>query len=428
MVRSRSARRRARPERRRRRIGVPGSALARRAQDRLVRSAGPVADRVRPAYATLTGAGRAVLVLGVAAWVLAWRLGWEEMAVVALTCLLLLGVAALFMLGSTRLAVTTVVEPPRVTVGEALTGELEVRNLARTPLLSAQLEFPIGTGGVAFDLPALLPGAEHAELFVVPTERRGVIPVGPVTTARGDALGLFRREVTWTERTEIFVHPRIVPLAPLGAGLMRDLEGATSQTVSVSDLAFHALREYVPGDDLRHVHWRSSARHGQLQVRQFLDTRRSHLVTVVDGRPTAYAAEQDYETAISVAASLIARGLRDEYDVSFLSGPHQMTRGAGRSALDVCSRAEPTDAGLVEVAARAAQVVGDASAVFLVSGPGTDFLTLQRAASQFPVDVARIAVRVDPSTRPSLRTTGDLPLLSISALEDLPLVLKWGMP
>ena len=56
----------------------------------------------------------------------------------------------------------------------------------------------------------------------------------------------------------------------------------------MSDLAFHALREYVPGDDLRHVHWRSSARAGELLVRQYHDTRRNHATVVVDADPAAY--------------------------------------------------------------------------------------------------------------------------------------------
>ena len=82
--------------------------------------------------------------------------------------------------------------------------------------------------------------------------------------------------------------------------------GVPSDQVSMSDLAFHALREYVPGDDLRHVHWRSSARAGQLLVRQYHDTRRTHATLLVDTRRDAYA-ESDFELALSVAASLTTR-------------------------------------------------------------------------------------------------------------------------
>jgi uncharacterized protein (DUF58 family) len=331
------------------------------------------------------------------------------------------------MVGSTRLQVGTVVEPRRVTVGEPLTGELVVRNVAKTPLVAAQLEFPIGHAEIAFDLPALLPGKQHSEIFVVPTERRGVIVVGPVTSVRGDPLGMFRRELAWTDQTEVFVHPRITALEPLGAGLIRDLEGNSSQHVSMSDLSFHALREYVAGDDLRHVHWRSSAKHGQLLVRQFLDTRRSHLTAVVDSNPAAYASEEDYEVAISAAASLLVRALSDGYDVSFLSGQAVMSKATGRASLDACSRAEPTAVSLVDVAAQASRVAPDTSVVFLVTGPGTEYLTLQRAAGQFGVETGRVALRVDSTKRPGLRSSGDLPVMTIAALDQLSLVLRWGL-
>jgi uncharacterized protein (DUF58 family) len=382
---------------------------------------------IRPALGTISSLGWTVLGVMVVAWILAAALGWAELAILAMACLLLLAAASLFMIGTTKLEVQAIVEPPRVTVGEPLTGELSVRNAARGPLAAAQLEFPIGRGGVSFDLPPMLPGKSHGEVFSIPTDRRGVIVVGPVRSVRGDPMGLFRRELEWTRPTEIFVHPRVTPLAPLGAGLIRDLEGNTAQSASTSDFSFQSLREYVPGDDLRHVHWRSSARHGQLLVRQFLDTRRSHLTAVVDGLPDAYRSEEDYEVAISAAASLLVRGLRDGYDVSFLSGDVVMTKAAGRVALDACSRAEPSVRSLVDVAADGARLAPDTSVVFLITGPGSDYRSLQRAASQFGIETGRVAVRVDSTANPGLRADADLPVLTITRLDELAGALNWGL-
>ena len=73
-----------------------------------------------------------------------------------------------------------------------------------------------GPVGGALRAAGLTPGNAHEELFVVPTSRRGVIQVGPATTVQGDPLGLMRRTLTWTERTELFVHPRTVALESLG--------------------------------------------------------------------------------------------------------------------------------------------------------------------------------------------------------------------
>ncbi|MDO7867830.1 DUF58 domain-containing protein [Nocardioides jiangxiensis] len=397
------------------------------ARERATEVAAPVARRVGPAWATFTPAARALLVIGAIAWLAAAWGGWREMAVVAAGILTLLVLAALFMIGHTHLEVRLTTEPPRVTVGNPVTGEVEVRNKAKSPLLPVRLDLPVGQGGVAFDLPALRPGSTHAELFVVPTERRGVIEVGPVTTGRGDPVGLFRREVTWSDVHEIFVHPVITPLEPLGAGLIRDLEGNVSENVSQSDLAFHALREYLPGDDLRHIHWRSSARHGQLLVRQFLDTRRSHINVIVDSDPASYRDPEDYELAISAAASLLVRAIMDGFDATFLSGQHAMTRGTGRSALDACSRAELSGDRIMDVAGRGARLAPDTSLVCLVTGPHAPFTTLQRAAAHFPIEVGKIAMIIDPQATASLKAVADLPLLTLGALSELPGLLKWGL-
>ena len=139
-----------------------------------------------------------------------------------------------------------------------------------------RLELRVGAAVARFNLPSLASGRQHDELFVIPTSRRAVVEVGPARTVRGDPLGLLRREVAWTGVTELFVHPRIVGLDPLGSGLLRDLEGQSSNDISMSDLAFHTLRDYAAGDDRRYIHWRTSARTGQLMVRQFVDTRRIH--------------------------------------------------------------------------------------------------------------------------------------------------------
>src|SRR5690606_18209330 len=111
-------------------------------------------------------------------------------------------------------------------------------------LLPLRMELVVGDGAAEFHVPTLAGGASHEEVFVLPTERRGIIPVGPATAVRGDPLGILRRAVPWTQPIPLFVHPRTVALDHLGAGLLRDLEGQTTNDLSPSDIAFHALREY----------------------------------------------------------------------------------------------------------------------------------------------------------------------------------------
>lgn len=385
-----------------------------------------IVDAVRPFVAVVTTLGWLVIGAGAVTLVLAEGYQWVEMAVVATAALLLAAIAALFMIGRTKVDMRIVVEPPRVTAGDPVTGELQVRNVSAGPMLPVTVEVPIGEGGSSFRTPLLAPGREHIELFVVPTSRRGVISVGPVRTVRGDAIGLFRRVQTWTEASEIIVHPVITPLQSFGIGLMRDLEGTASQTVSMSDLSFHALREYVVGDDLRHVHWRSSARHGQLLVRQYLDTRRSHLVVVADADPAAYDSAESYELGISIAASLLRRGVQDEYDSSFFSGNVTTLRASGRTALDGTARAiaEPVDLDLVM--RDASQRAADASLLIMVTGTNSDFLKVQTAASHFSADVATFVVFAG-ATESRVTKAGDLPALHVPTLTELPLIMTWGL-
>src|SRR5699024_11667197 len=85
----------------------------------------------------------------------------------------------------------------------------------------------------------------------------------------------------------------------------------------MADISLHALREHEPGDDRRYGHWRSSAKHGRLLVRQFQETRRSHLGIVVDTDPAMYnGSELDVETSIAVAASLMVQSIRDEQEAT----------------------------------------------------------------------------------------------------------------
>ena len=87
-----------------------------------------------------------------------------------------------------------------------------------------------------------------------------------------------------------------------GIGAIRDLDGQETKHLSPSDIAFHTLRDYVPGDDRRHVHWKSSAKIGQLMVRQYVDTRRSHVAVRLSLAPAEYPSDGEFELPLSCRA------------------------------------------------------------------------------------------------------------------------------
>ena len=176
--------------------------------------------------------------------------------------------AIVFVLGRFKYDVVLDLAQARVTVGDRAVGRLDVRNASSRALLPSVMELPVGTGTAAFPVPRLRGGGTHEEIFTIPTRRRSVITVGPVKSVRADPLGLLRREMTWTDEQEVFVHPRVKNLTGSSTGFLKDLEGRVTNDITNSDVNFHALRDYVAGDDRRHIHWKTTARTGQLMVQR----------------------------------------------------------------------------------------------------------------------------------------------------------------
>ncbi len=379
--------------------------------------------------------GWLVLGLGVLALVVASRTHWRELVVIGAACLLLVLLCAPFLLGRTRVRVVVSLEPSRVVAGGSVAGAVDVTNTSGRRMLPTLLELRVGAATHRYGVPSLAADATTQEQFTVRTERRGVIPVGPAITRRGDALGLFSRDSVWAPVQEILVRPPLVPLDAMGAGLLRDLEGVSTDALSQSDLAFHALREYVPGDDLRHVHWRSSAKamgagQSQLLVRQYLDTRRSHATVVVDDDPAAWpgtTGEEDLESAMSSAASILVRAVMDDFEASFVCGGSASSGSDGNRALDAVCRASLGTAGLVAATREAARLAPDTSLLFLLTGAGTPVETVLRAAAAFPPEVRRLALLVGAGTTPSVSELGTVTVLRLGDKDDLPGLLRWSI-
>ncbi|WP_426246195.1 DUF58 domain-containing protein [Nocardioides sp. LHG3406-4] len=393
----------------------------------------PDTERLDRILGIIRPVGWVILGIGVSATLVAQTTHWREMGVIAAACVLALLLAAPFLLGRTAVRVDLRLEPERVMAGESAAAGVLVTNIAGRRLLPTTLEVPVGSAVHRYGIGALAPGAGNEETFTIRTERRGVIPVGPATTRRGDPLGLFSRDVTWTPVREVLVRPPLLPLESLGAGLLRDLEGVSTDAVSQSDLAFHALREYVPGDDLRHIHWRSSAKvmastgESSLLVRQYLDTRRSHATLVVEDRVAAWPDPDDFEMAMAVAASIAVRAIMDEFEVSFICGKHASSGADGHLALDAVCRADLGLEGLVNSGRRAVSVAPDTSLCFLITGPKGEFSDVQRASAAFPPEVRRFAILIDPAGRSRVSEAGGLPVLHLADKDDLAGLLRWSV-
>jgi len=297
----------------------------------------PVVRVATPVVRVVTTTGWLVLVAAAAFLVAGLLLSWTELLTVAFAAIGALAVALVSVLGRTSFRVDVTLSPTRVVVGQRAIGQVAITNVGARRTSATRLELPVGEGLAVFAIPGLSPEASTDELFAVPTHRRAVIDAGPAVTVRGDQLGLFRRTVRWTDPIELFVHPVTTRLQPSAAGLVRDLEGQTTQKITNSDIAFHALREYVVGDDVRHVHWRSSARTGQLMVRQFEETRRSQLTILHTADERYFTSADEFELAVSVTASVATQVIREATAIDVVTEARRLrTHTAGALLDDSC--------------------------------------------------------------------------------------------
>lgn len=374
----------------------------------------------------LTGLGWGMLAAAAVTLVVGRRHGWAELVVAACVLGVAVLVSAAMTVGRSHYAVDVDLADQAVTVGERAMGRIEVRNVGRRRLLPARIELPVGIGSASFALPSMAAGAVHEEVYAIPTTRRAVVVVGPVRSVRADPLGIARREVLWTDPVELYVHPVTVSLSGTRAGLLRDLEGQSTRSLSDDDMSFHALREYIPGDDRRSIHWRTSARTGTLMVRQFEDTRRTHTALALSTDTEDYRDEDELELAVSTFASLGTHVIREGLEITALAGAQRLRTQTPRRLLDDCSAilATPRAADAHDLSRTVARNAPSASMAIVMTGTVPTRADLRTSSTHLPPGLRTVFVQCDPGAEVSLRTQGTLSVSTLGAVEDLPRLLR----
>lgn len=366
--------------------------------------------------------GWAVVAGTLLAWLFSTTLGWAELRTIAWCGTALIVICAFFLIGRTEYRAKLEMAQRRIVVGERAFGRISLANPSKRAILPARVLLPVGAGSASFAVPRLGADAMHEDLFTVPTARRAILTVGPLSALRGDPLGLFERVHTWTDPVDLYVHPRTVILDGATAGYMRDIEGLPTRDLSSDDVSFHAMREYVPGDDMRHIHWRSTARTGTVMVRQFEETRRSHTVIALTRNAAEFATEDEFELAVSVAGSLGLQALRDARNLTVMVQERTITAGTPKQFLDTLSGLEhsrPRQGGVVELAGEVGRSAKTASVVVLVCGSNVSAQRLRDATRLLPFGARNIAVVCEPGATPTLRMLGDASVLTIGELGEL---------
>jgi uncharacterized protein (DUF58 family) len=283
---------------------------------------------VREALRGLTTRGRCFVAAAMASAVAALILGEKDLLRVA-ALLAVLPVLAAGYVGRTRykLACTRTLDPHRAQVGASARVVLRLQNLSRLPTGTLMLEdrLPYALGSRPRLVLERL-GAHKASsvAYTVRADVRGRYEVGPLVVRLTDPFGLCELSRSFATVDQLTVIPQVVALPMVRlAGEYAGTGENRARSVAVHGEDDAATREYRNGDDLRRVHWRSTARVGELMVRREEQPWESRVTIVLDTRAGAHRGEgptASFEWTVSAAASIALHLRHNGYKLRLVTG------------------------------------------------------------------------------------------------------------
>ncbi|MDX6222944.1 MAG: hypothetical protein QOD91_1998, partial [Frankiales bacterium] len=313
---------------------------------------------MREALAGLTTRGRCFAYAGLACAICGLLLGRHDFVGIGLFLIVLaLGAAASVQRTRYRLTCRRVIDPARVEAGKPGRVVIRLHNVSRLPtgvmLVEDTLPYTLGARP-RFVLNRLESQGLRDVAYSLRSDVRGRYLVGPVTMRLTDPLGLCEVAQSFTSTDTLVVTPQIWPLPPmrLGAGSGGSGESRLRSTASLGEDEV-GTREYRHGDDLRRIHWRSTARTGELMVRREEQPWQAHALLVLDNRISAHHGDgpgSSFEYACSTAASIGVQLLRNGFTLhldrgegsALVSGP-DVEDGALLDELAVADLERTTD-------------------------------------------------------------------------------------
>ncbi|HEY0688762.1 MAG TPA: DUF58 domain-containing protein [Kribbella sp.] len=293
---------------------------------------------MRQALRGLTTRGRAFIAAGATASLCALLLGQKDLLRVGVLLIALPLVAAL-VVGRTRLRlqVHRSLAPDQVPVGGQATVDLTLTNQGRMPagllLLEDRIPYVLGHRP-RFVVDRISPNWRRTVSYPVKSDVRGLFQVGPLMLTVADPFGLVETSRTFTRSQHLLVTPRVYKLPTVRLGADRAGSGENRpRAIAAAGEEDATVREYRDGDDLRRVHWRSTARRGSLMVRREEQPWQSRCAIFLDARTTSHhghGPSASLEWAVSAAASIGTDVIRRGYVTTMLGGPTTLaaiTRG-----------------------------------------------------------------------------------------------------
>ncbi|MDP9395463.1 MAG: DUF58 domain-containing protein [Actinomycetota bacterium] len=304
------------------------------------------AGRYAGALRGLTGRGRAFLASGIACVAVAVAVGQRDLLRVGLL-LATVPLASVWVVVRTRyrLACSRQLHPERVPAGTTTTVVLRLDNVSRLPtgLLLVEDRVPYALGArPRFVLDRVEPRGSRSVSYTLRSDVRGRFPLGPLAIRLTDPFGMCELTRSFSAVDRLTVTPPITDLPRVALGGERSGSGQShARSVAAAGDDDVGTREYRHGDALHRVHWRTTARYGELMVRREEQPWESRATVLLDARMVAHRGEgpdSSFELAVAIAASVGVHLARGGYAVRLLSDDDARSDGlavAHRTGADV---------------------------------------------------------------------------------------------
>ncbi|MFJ3771253.1 DUF58 domain-containing protein [Streptomyces sp. NPDC090075] len=310
---------------------------------------------IRTALAGLTTRGRSFLAAGVAAVICAYILGQQDLRPVGLLLAVLpLICAAVLYRTRYRVAGSRRLSPARVPAGSEARVHLRMDNVSRLPtgLLMLQDRVPYVLGPrPRFVLDRVEPGGRREVSYRVRSDLRGRYPLGPLQLRLTDPFGMCELTRSFSTFDTLTVIPKVEPLPPIRlSGEARGYGDGRQRSLALAGEDDVIPRGYRYGDDLRRVHWRSTARYGELMVRREEQPQRARCTVLLDTRGGAYEGagpDSAFEWAVSGAASVLVHMLERSFSVRLLTDSGSSVPGEGADGFTGSGQESADAAGLM---------------------------------------------------------------------------------
>ncbi len=282
---------------------------------------------MRGRFSSLTTRGRAFMAAGIAAAVCALALGQKDLLRVAIF-LVALPVVTVLVVARTRyrVAASRSIQPVRIPVGQQATVRLRLENIGRMPtgllLLEDHVPYVLGARP-RFVLDRMSARWRRDVGYPVRSDVRGRFLIGPLTLRVTDPFGLVELTRSFKAKDTLLVTPEVHRLTSARMGGEWAANGESRPRAAAADGEEDVtVREYRDGDDLRRVHWRSSARRGELMVRREDQPWQSRATLFLDTRRIAHRGSgpaSSFEWAVSATALIGAHLLRRGYSLRLVT-------------------------------------------------------------------------------------------------------------